>query len=84
MGNLDIKRDWGHAEDYMKAMWRILSQDTAEDYVNATGVKTIVWKFVRFFFAEVDMKLALSGHGKKEKGLDSCLPKTRLIEQISG
>src|SRR6188768_116759 len=53
MGNLDAKRDWGHAKDYVEAMWRILQQDVAEDYVIATGITTPVRDFVRMAFDEL-------------------------------
>ena len=69
LGNLDAKRDWGHAKDYVEAMWRMLQQDTAEDYVIATGVTTTVREFVQLAFAELGIELAFSGHGIEEKGL---------------
>jgi GDP-D-mannose dehydratase len=57
LGNLNSQRDWGHAKDYVEAMWRILQQDIAEDYVIATGVTTYIRDFVRFAFAEVGITL---------------------------
>lgn len=66
LGNLDAQRDWGHAKDYVEAMWRILQQDTAEDYVIATGVTTTVREFVRLAFAELGIELAFSGEGVAE------------------
>ena len=68
MGNLDAKRDWGHAKDYVEAMWRILQQDTAEDYVIATGVTTKVREFIRMAFNEVGISLNFKGEGIDEKG----------------
>jgi len=68
MGNLDAKRDWGHAKDYVEAMWRILQQDTAEDYVIATGVTTKVREFIRMAFNEVGISLNFEGEGIDEKG----------------
>ncbi|HLU89479.1 MAG TPA: GDP-mannose 4,6-dehydratase, partial [Cyclobacteriaceae bacterium] len=53
MGNLDSKRDWGHAKDYVEAMWRILQQDVPEDFVIATGVTTKVRDFIRMAFSQV-------------------------------
>jgi GDPmannose 4,6-dehydratase len=53
LGNLNSQRDWGHAKDYVEAMWRILQQDVPEDYVIATGVTTILEIFVIMAFAEV-------------------------------
>ncbi|KAA9332262.1 GDP-mannose 4,6-dehydratase [Hymenobacter busanensis] len=66
LGNLDAKRDWGHAKDYVEAMWRMLQQDTPEDYVIATGVTTTVRDFVRMAFAELGIELAFSGEGVNE------------------
>ncbi|KRT18045.1 GDP-mannose 4,6 dehydratase [Pedobacter ginsenosidimutans] len=67
LGNLDAERDWGHAKDYVEAMWRILQQDVAEDYVIATGVTTRVREFVRMAFAEVGISLEFKGTGVDEK-----------------
>lgn len=66
LGNLDAKRDWGHAKDYVEAMWLILQQEVAEDYVIATGVTTTVRDFVRMSFAEVGIELEFSGEGENE------------------
>lgn len=66
LGNLDAKRDWGHAKDYVEAMWLILQQKQAEDFVIATGVTTTVRDFVRMAFAEVGVELAFSGAGENE------------------
>jgi len=75
MGNLDAKRDWGHAKDYVEAMWRILQQDVAEDYVIATGVTTKVRDFIKMAFAEIGFYLRFEGEGIDEKGiLDSIDP----------
>jgi GDPmannose 4,6-dehydratase len=68
LGNLDAKRDWGHAKDYVQAMWLILQQDTPEDFVIATGVTTTVRDFVRMAFAEVGVELAFEGEGVNEIG----------------
>ncbi|MEJ8756649.1 GDP-mannose 4,6-dehydratase [Pontibacter sp. H259] len=68
LGNLDAKRDWGHAKDYVEAMWRILQQDTPEDFVIATGVTTTVRDFVKMSFAEVGIEIAFKGEGVEEKG----------------
>jgi len=69
MGNMDAKRDWGHAKDYVEAMWRILQQDKAEDYVIATGVTTTVRDFIRMAFAETGIELEFKGEGIEEKGI---------------
>src|SRR5690606_8636747 len=66
LGNLNALRDWGHAKDYVEAMWRILQQDEPEDYVIATGVTTSVRDFVRLAFAEVGIELSFEGEGENE------------------
>lgn len=68
LGNIDAKRDWGHAQDYVEAMWRILQQDEPEDYVIATGVTTTVRDFIKMAFAEVGIEVAFTGEGIEEKG----------------
>src|SRR5829696_3162327 len=68
LGNLDAQRDWGHAKDYVEAMWLILQQDKADDFVIATGVTTRVRDFVRMAFAQVGIELAFKGEGANEKG----------------
>lgn len=66
LGNLDAQRDWGHAKDYVEAMWRILQQDVAEDYIIATGVTTYIREFVRMAFSEIGVELAFQGENEKE------------------
>ena len=66
MGNLDARRDWGHAKDYVEAMWRILQQPQPEDFVIATGIMTSVRDFIRMAFAEVGVELEFRGHAEKE------------------
>lgn len=66
LGNLDAQRDWGHAKDYVEAMWRILQQDVAEDYVIATGKTTYVRDFVRMAFAEAGIELTFEGKNENE------------------
>ncbi|HKH60311.1 MAG TPA: GDP-mannose 4,6-dehydratase, partial [Flavitalea sp.] len=66
LGNLDAKRDWGHAKDYVEAMWLILQQDKAEDYVIATGVTTSVRDFVRMAFSEIGVDLEFKGKNDNE------------------
>ncbi|ANH80626.1 GDP-mannose 4,6-dehydratase [Niabella ginsenosidivorans] len=68
LGNLDARRDWGHAKDYVRAMWLILQQDVPEDYVIATGVTTPVRDFVKMAFAELGIDVAFKGKGVQEKG----------------
>ena len=69
LGNLNAKRDWGHAKDYCEAMWRMLQQDTAEDFVIATGVTTTVRDFVRMSFREIGVELEFKGSGVDEVGI---------------
>ncbi|WP_413666322.1 GDP-mannose 4,6-dehydratase [Mucilaginibacter sp. Mucisp86] len=68
LGNLDAQRDWGHAKDYVEAMYLILQQDRPTDYVIATGITTHVREFVRMAFAEVGIKIEFRGEGEDEKG----------------
>ncbi len=68
LGNLDAQRDWGHAKDYVEAMWLILQQDKPEDFVIATGITTTVREFVRMAFAEVGIEVSFSGEGVEEIG----------------
>jgi GDPmannose 4,6-dehydratase len=67
LGNLDAKRDWGHAKDYVRMMWMILQAEVAEDWVIATGKTTTVRDFVRMSFAEVGIELEFTGAGVNEK-----------------
>ncbi len=81
LGNLNAKRDWGHARDYIEAMWLMLQQDKAEDFVIATGVTTEVRDFVRMAFAELDIELTFSGSEEQEIGrVKSCTGKFKLPE----
>ncbi len=73
LGNLDAQRDWGHAKDYVEAMWRILQQDKPEDYVIAMGETTYVRDFVRMAFGELGIEIEFRGKGVDEKGyVKSC------------
>jgi GDPmannose 4,6-dehydratase len=66
LGNLNALRDWGHAKDYVEAMWRILQQEKPEDFVIATGVTTSVRDFVRMAFNEIGVELAFDGENENE------------------
>ena len=66
LGNLDAQRDWGHAKDFVEAMWLILQQEVAEDFVIATGITTRIRDFVRMAFAEVGVELEFTGEGAAE------------------
>jgi GDPmannose 4,6-dehydratase len=73
LGNLDAKRDWGHAKDYVRMMWMILQAKEPEDWVIATGKSTTVREFVRLCFAEVGIELEFKGEGVEEKAfVTSC------------
>ncbi|WP_291750110.1 GDP-mannose 4,6-dehydratase [Bauldia sp.] len=71
LGNLDARRDWGHAREYVRAMWMMLQQDEPDDYVLATGVTTTVRSFVEWAFADVGITIEWQGEGVEEKGLDA-------------
>ena len=66
LGNMDAKRDWGHAKDYIEGMWLMLQQDKPDDFVLATGVTTTVRDFVRMSFREIGVELEFKGEGEKE------------------
>src|SRR5690606_7295762 len=68
LGNLDAKRDWDHAKDYIRMMWMILQADETEDWVIATGKTTSVRDFVKMSFQEVGIELEFKGSGVDEKG----------------
>jgi GDPmannose 4,6-dehydratase len=68
IGNIDAKRDWGHAKDYVEAMWLILQQEKPEDFVIATGVTTTVRDFIRMAYKEVGAEIEFKGKGVDEKG----------------
>ncbi|MGV8877657.1 MAG: GDP-mannose 4,6-dehydratase [Sphingobacteriaceae bacterium] len=69
LGNLSAQRDWGHAKDYVEAMWLVLQQEIPEDYVIATGITTTVREFVRMSFAELGIEIEFSGKNEQEKGV---------------
>lgn len=70
LGNLDARRDWGHAREYVEGMWRMLQQPHGDDYVLATGVATSVRQFAEWAFAEAGFTLEWKGSGIEEKGYD--------------
>ncbi|MBK8494144.1 MAG: GDP-mannose 4,6-dehydratase [Ferruginibacter sp.] len=73
LGNLNAQRDWGHAKDYVEAMWMILQQDSPDDFVIATGTTTSVRDFIILAFREVGIELTFTGEGVNEKGtIASC------------
>jgi len=83
LGNLNAKRDWGHAKDYVEAMWLMLQQPTAEDYVIATGRTTEVREFVRMAFAQAGIHIAFAGEGESEYGYIEHLSKPFTHLQLS-
>lgn len=76
LGNIDAQRDWGHAKDYVEAMWLMLQQDKPEDFVIASGKTQTVRSFVERAFAYVDMQIEWKGKGVEEKGVDATSGKT--------
>ena len=81
LGNLDSKRDWGHAKDYVRMMWMILQADKAEDWVIATGTTTTIRDFVKMAFSHIDVELEFKGTGVNEKALvKSCKNKKYQLE----
>jgi len=80
VGNLSAKRDWGHAKDYIEAMWLMLQQDKAEDFVIATGVTTTVRDFIRMAFSELGVEIGFSGKDEHEKGVVIDIDEERMKE----
>jgi GDPmannose 4,6-dehydratase len=71
LGNLDAKRDWGHARDYVEGMWRIVQQEESDDYVLATGEAHSVREFVELAFHHIGVEITWQGEGLREKGVDA-------------
>jgi GDPmannose 4,6-dehydratase len=71
LGNLDAKRDWGYAKDYVEGMWLMLQQETPDDYVLATGMTTTVRDFVSWAFKEIEIEIEWKGVGVEEKGYNA-------------
>ncbi|MFI5162389.1 MAG: GDP-mannose 4,6-dehydratase [Sphingobacteriales bacterium] len=80
VGNLSAQRDWGHAKDYIEAMWLMLQQDKAEDFVIATGATTTVRDFIKMAFAELGVEIEFSGKDEFEKGVIIDIDETRVEE----
>ena len=68
LGNLNSRRDWGHAKDYLEGMYLMLQQEKPEDFVLATGITTTIREFVKMSFAELGIKLDFRGENEKEEG----------------
>jgi len=79
LGNLDAKRDWGYAKDYVEAMWLMLQQNQPEDLVIASGVTYTVRQFANMAFAEIGVTLRWEGSGVDERGIDASTGKTRVM-----
>jgi GDPmannose 4,6-dehydratase len=77
-GNIDAKRDWGHARDYVEMMWMMLQQDDADDYVVATGETNTVRSFIELAFSCIDVKIEWKGKGVDEVGYDAASGKARV------
>ncbi len=69
LGNLSAQRDWGHARDYVEAMYLMMQQDTPDDYVIATGITTEIRNFIKMVCEEINVEIEFSGKGKEEKGI---------------
>ena len=82
MGNLDSRRDWGHAKDYIRAMWMMLQQDTPDDYVIATGVTTKIREFINMAASELGLKLTFIGEGVNEKGYLTGIDEALFSEKV--
>jgi GDPmannose 4,6-dehydratase len=81
LGNLNAQRDWGHAKDYVEAMWKILQQEKPEDFVIATGITTEVREFVRMAFEELGIVVEFTGEGLHERGfVAACTNDTYQVE----
>jgi len=82
MGNLSSKRDWGHAKDYIKAMYLILQQDQPDDYVISTGVTTTIRDFIIMSFAETGVAVEFKGEGVDEQGYISGIDETVFVQKV--
>jgi GDPmannose 4,6-dehydratase len=82
LGNLSSQRDWGHAKDYVRAMYLILQQDEADDYVIATGITTEVREFVRMAFNEIGIEVSFKGEGVDEKGYIASVNRDVFIAKV--
>lgn len=82
LGNLSSKRDWGHAKDYVKAMYLILQQDQPDDYVIATGVTTTIRDFIRLACAEIGLEMSFNGEAASEKGTITSINEKLFNEKV--
>jgi GDPmannose 4,6-dehydratase len=79
VGNLSAQRDWGHAKDYVEAMWLMMQQDKAEDFVIATGITTTVREFIKMAFLELGIEIEFSGKDRNEKGVIIDIDEDKII-----
>lgn len=84
LGNMSATRDWGHAKDYVEAMWLILQQDKPGDYVIATGITTSIREFLRMTFGEIGITVEFRGSGAEEEGYISAVDASRFAEAVGG
>lgn len=82
LGNMDSKRDWGHAKDYVRAMWMILQQEKPDDYVIATGTTTSIREFVDMAFRQIGCTLSYKGKGMDETGVLEAIDKDIFIQKV--
>ena len=82
MGNLSSKRDWGHAKDYVRAMYAILQQDEPSDYVIATGITTTIRDFLRMAFAEIGVEIIFKGENVNEVAVLNYIDEKVFIERV--
>ena len=79
LGNLDSKRDWGHARDYVEAMWKILQQKKPDDYVIATGKQLSIRQFINLVAKKLNLNIVWKGKGLNEKGYDTNIKKNIIL-----
>jgi len=82
LGNLSSKRDWGHAKDYIKAMYLILQQDKSDDYVIATGITTTIRDFIKMAASEIGLEVIFTGEGADEKGFIAGIDEKKFIHEV--
>jgi GDPmannose 4,6-dehydratase len=82
LGNLSAKRDWGHAKDYIKAMYLILQQEKADDYVIATGITTTIRDFIKMAVNEIGLEITFQGEGTDEKGYITAIDEALFTEKV--
>ena len=82
LGNLSAKRDWGHAKDYIKAMYLILQQEKADDYVIATGITTTIRDFIKMAVNEIGLEITFRGEGSDEKGYFTAIDEALFVEKV--